>query len=247
MKEACVIILAVILSSTSYGQKNSIFDIKEIVDTTTAWKKTSKDFISPDSPFYEDNDYLVSRTCSGEWGGTIKFKNKKTGIEYSCSSTCPVAVNKISGKYIVTGTLGHMRGFSEIIEIDNPDLMEVFTLPKPRKKIGKTIIRYVGDNESRSVKGSCKLIDSIGVLTLASFPYEGHLFHIVTDFQKTFLARIENNKFVTIDTISNISIWTNNPQVIKTADNRFIFFFDNGSTNGYLDIFGNKIVLMRYK
>lgn len=60
---------------------------------------------------------LVSKSCRGEFGGTIKFKSKKTGIEYCCASTCPVVVNKVSGKYIVTNTLAHMRGFSELIEI----------------------------------------------------------------------------------------------------------------------------------
>lgn len=135
---------------------------------------TIKDFVIPNSAFFEDENDIVSKTCSGEWGGTIKFKNKKTGVEYACGATCPVVVNKISGKYIVTNTLGHLSGFTEIIEIDNPDLTSAFKLNKPLKK-GNVIFRYAGDDEFKSVKGTHKLIDSIGIMTLASFPYAGEL------------------------------------------------------------------------
>lgn len=230
--------------SVSCAQEK-IFSITEVVDETIQ-KKSPNDFISPNSVFFEDDNYIVSKTCSGEWGGTIKFKNKKTGNEYACGATCPVVVNKISGKYIVTNTLGHLSGFSEIIEIENPDLMDVFKLSKPLKK-GNVIFRYVGDDEFKSIKGTHKLVDSIGIMILASFPYEGELFHVVTDFRKTFLTKIQNGKFVTIETISDKSIWTYNPEVIRTKDNQYIVFFENKETSGYIEILGKKVVLMRYK
>ncbi|SMC60822.1 hypothetical protein SAMN04488101_101669 [Pedobacter nyackensis] len=236
--------LIMISASMSYAQK-SPFVIKEVVDTL-AEKKSPGDFINSNYVFFEDDEYIATKTCSGEWGGTVKFKNKKSGIEYACSSSCPVMVNKMSGKYIVTSTLAHLRGSSRIIEIDNPQSMSVFKLSKPRKKHG-VIIKYVGDDESKSMQGTRSLIDTIGVLTLASFPYQGELFHVVTDFHTTFLAKISDGKFVNVDTISEKSIWTYNPQVIRTTDNKYIIFFDNKETNGYIEILDNTIVLMRYK
>lgn len=123
----------------------------------------------------------------------------------------------------------------------------MFELPRPRAKHGEYITRYVGDDKSKSTKGSKSLVDSVGILTLASFPYKGHLYHIVTDFRKTFLTKVENNRFVTIDLISNESIWTYAPEVLRTADNHFIVFFKNDKVNGYLDVVNNKINLIRSK
>ena len=231
----------------SFGQTKKLFAIKEVIISDSSQKKTAIDFKKETSNFFEDENYTVSKTCSGEWGGSIKFKSKKTGIVYSCSATCPVVVNKVDGKYIVTNTLAHLSGFSEVIEIDNPDSLSIFKLPVPRKKKGEIIMRYVGDDESKSTKGSKKLVDSIGLLILTSFPYDGQLFHIVTDFRKTFVAKIQNKKFVTINLLSNESIWTYNPEVIKTHNNHYIAFFNNEKVNGYLDIYDNEINLIRFK
>jgi hypothetical protein len=199
------------------------------------------------SNFYEDDKYVVRTTCSGEWGGTVWFKNKKTGIERSCIASCPVVINKLDGKYFVTATLNHLVGFSQIIEIDNPESLTVFKLPKPRAVIGKRIIRAVGDDESNSTRGSKILLDTMKISILVSFPFNGELYHIITDYKKTYIAKIENKKFLTIDTISNKSIWTNDPEVIKTVDGHSIVLFHNERTAGYLDIFNDKIILIRYR
>lgn len=237
-----IILLTFFLTTSCFGQDK--FIIKDIIGQDGFNENNGK--VNP-SNIFEDSLYILSKTCSGEWGGTIKFKNKKTGIEYSAASTCPVVVNKLNEKYYITNTLAHMSGFSEILEISNPDLMTVFELPKPRSKKGKTNVRYVGDDESKSTNGTKQLVDSNGVLTLASFPYNGQLYHIVTDFKKTFLTKIENNSFVTIDTISDKSIWTYNPEVFVKDDGHIIVLFKNQEVEGVLEIFGNQITVRRKK
>ncbi|MFZ6052746.1 hypothetical protein [Halocola ammonii] len=237
-----IILLTLFLATNCFGQ--NAFIIKDVVGLDGI---NRSDFKMNPSNIFEDSLYVVSKTCSGEWGGTIKFKNKKTGIEYSAASTCPVVVNKLNGKYYITNTLAHLSGFSEILEISNPELMTVFELPKPRSKKGKTIVRYVGDDESKSTKGTKQLVDSIGVLTLATFPYNGQLYHIVTDFKMTFLSKIENNKFVTIDTISDNSIWTYDPEVFVKDNGHMIVFFKNQEVEGILDIYENQITVRRRK
>ncbi len=237
-----IILLTLLLTTSCFGQDK--FIIKDIVGQDGFSESNIK--VNPNNIF-EDSLYIVSKTCSGEWGGTIKFKNKKTGIEYSASSTCPVVVNKLNGKYYITNTLAHLSGFSEILEISNPDSMTVFELPKPRSKKGKTIVRYVGDDESKSTNGTKQLVDSIGILTLASFPYNGQLYHIVTDFKKTFLTKIENNRFVTLDTISDKSIWTYDPEVFVKDDGHLIVLFKNQEVEGVLDIYENQITVKRKK
>jgi hypothetical protein len=240
-------ILTLVTCSCVCGQEKKLFDIRETINKDSIQTKKITDFAINDSVFFQDDNYLVRKSCSGEWGGSVWFKNKRTGIEYSCNSTCPVVINKFRDKYIVTNTLAHLIGFSEIIEIENPDSMTIFKLPEPRAKKRKMIYRYVGDNESKSTIGTKKLLDSIGVLTLASFPYNGQLYHIVTDFRKTFLTEIENKKFVSIDTISNESLWTYDPEVIRTKANHYVIYFSNDKVNGYIDLIDNKIDVIRFK
>jgi hypothetical protein len=226
------------------GGANKEFYIRDSIVTHYSHKKNEKDLMRKDSNFYKDSEYAVSKTCSGEWGGTIKFENIHTGKIYVCEAQCAVVVNKINGKYIVTNTLAHLSGFSNVIEIDNPSSLKAFHY---REKKDTQRVVFAGFDESISTIGSKTLLDTIGVLTLASFPYNGNLYHIITDFKKTFLATIQNEKYVTTDTISNASIWTYDPEVIRTTDNHYVVFFTNEEANGYLDIIGNKITVIRYK
>src|ERR1700722_17794087 len=108
MKAIFTIILMALSFSMIYGQDEKLFDIKEIIKNDSLSIVIKNGFKKLSSGFFEDENYLVTKTCSGEWGGTIWFKNKKTGITYACSATCPVAVNKINGKYFITNTLAHL-------------------------------------------------------------------------------------------------------------------------------------------
>ncbi|WP_409415792.1 hypothetical protein [Flavobacterium sp. PS2] len=236
-------LITFILSLNSIGQNSKIFVIKEYIKNDGLTYRNKNDFKFNQENIYEDELYIVSKTCSGEWGGTVKFKNKKTNIEYSASATCPVAVNKLNGKYYVTNSLAHLDGFSEILEIKNPALLTVIKKTKRRKKKSKIIISY----ESQSNKGTKQLLDSVGALTLASFPFKGQLYHIVTDYNNTFLAKIDNNKFVKIDTISDESIWSDNLEAFITIDKHLIIFFENRDVKGYFDIIDNHINIIRQR
>jgi hypothetical protein len=247
MKQIFIAAFLLIIYSSSPGQFPKLFEVKEILITDTSLFKSEKDFQRKDSVFFQDENYTVRKTCSGEWGGTIWFKNKMTGVEYSCGATCPVIVNKIEGKYIVTSSLAHLSGFSEVMEIDNPDSLAVFKFPKPKSKKGKNRIYYIGDDESKATKGRNILVDTIGLLTIVSFPFNGQLFHIVTNWEGTYIAKIEKNRFETIDTISNESIRAYDHEVIRTIDGHYIVFFNNDGVKGYLDIKDNNINLIKFK
>lgn len=240
-------LITFILSLNCIAQNDKTFVIKEYIKNDSLIYRNKNDFKFSQENIYEDDIYIVSKTCSGEWGGTVKFKNKKTNNEYSACATCPVAVNKLNGKYYVTSTLAHLNGFSEILEIKNPALLTVIKKNKPRKKKGKIIFKAIGTNESQSKKGTKPLIDSVGVLTLTSFLFKGQLYHIVTDYEKTFLAKIDNHKFVKIDTLSNESIWSDNPEVFITTDKHLVVFFEDRDVKGYFDIIDNQINIIREK
>jgi hypothetical protein len=150
-------------------------------------------------------------------------------------------VTKIGREYIVTSSLAHLIGSTEIIRISDPKSMDIFQLPPPRKKKGKMVFRYVGDDESKSKKGTETLLDSVGVLTLASFNLKKELFHVVTDFKQTYIAKIENKKFVVIEFICNGRTWTYDNDVITTEDGHVIITIQGG----YIDIFDNQVTLLR--
>lgn len=69
-----IISLTLFLTTSCFGQDN--FIIKEIVEDEFSENNVK---VNPNNIF-EDSLYIVSKTCSGEWGGTIKFKNKKIQV-----------------------------------------------------------------------------------------------------------------------------------------------------------------------
>ena len=214
----------VFLTISCFGQED--FIINELVKPKKFKYLNKSDIKGNRSVIYEDSLYVVSKTCNGEFGGKVIFKSKKTCIDFITEATCPVVVNKLNDKYYVTNTLAHLIGSSNIIEISNPE------------EIGIGV-------DSIYLKGIKYIVDSVGVLTLSSFPYNGELYHIVTDFKKTYLTKVENNAFVTIDTVSNECLWTYNPRVLVTESGHFVTFFNNYDTEGYFDIFENQITVVR--
>ena len=241
-----IALFLILYSWQCLAQTNDKFIIKEYwLDSIS--EKGKSYFNVDNNIIYEDSLYTVSRSCSGEWGGTIKFKNRKTGIEYSAASTCPVIVNKLNGRYYVTNSLAHLRCFSEVLEITNPEKMSVFKLPKPRKKKGKFILRYIGDTESQSTKGTKRLVDTVGLMTLVSFPYRGQLYHVMTTYERTLLTTIVNNRLVTVDTVCDQPLWNSYPTILYTKDKHLDIYFEDRQTKGYLEIFDNQIKIVRKK
>ncbi|AUC15910.1 hypothetical protein BTO06_12440 [Tenacibaculum sp. SZ-18] len=247
MKSIYILIITLFSLTICKGQDKITFDIKEVFLQKKDFKKRKSDFIKKGGNFYEDKDYIVSKSCSGEWGGSIFFKNKKSGIEYSCSATCPVSVNLIDGKYIVTNSLAHLSGSSDIIEIKNPELMSVFKMPEPREIKNGIKHYYTGDTESKSRKGVKEIWNGFGILTLISFEFKEQLYHIISKDAKTFLATIVESELKIINQISKERIWDYAPETFKDEKGNLIVFFNNHSTSGYIEIIGNEIKVIRTK
>jgi hypothetical protein len=126
-------ILTITSVSASLGQTINVFQVSDTILTQREKSRIEK-LTKSRAVFFEDDAYTVTRTCSGEWGGTIRFTDKKTKIEYSCESICPVSVSKNDGAYIVTSSLAHLSGSTEIITIEDPKAMDIFQMPAPKKR-----------------------------------------------------------------------------------------------------------------
>ena len=170
--------------------------------------------------------------------------NKETGTRYECESTCPVVIYKIREKYIVVNSLAHLSGSSEILEIVNPELLRLVISAKQNRS---KKIKMIGSDESRSKIGTRTLLDSIGVVTLGAFPYNNELYYIVTDHERTFLAKLIDRKFEFVELLMDRHITGYSPRVIKNDDQSVRFFFDYDAAPGYFQIKENEITFYKFK
>ena len=227
------------------GQKSSPINIHEIFITDSSEIRSSSDFKikTKNKAFYEDEDYIVSTICNGEWGGAITFKSKKTGVEYSCSSTCPVIVNRIDGKYYVTNSLSHMSGSTDVIEIDDPTKM--YILEKPASK--QTLSSLYHSPEAFYKQGIKRLADTVGILTTKTFTVNKKLYHLMREFWggEIYISTIENGHFKIIDSLPDGNL-LHFSKTFETNDDHYVMFFDSDPVNGYIDIYGNEIKIFRF-
>ncbi|MEO3406900.1 hypothetical protein AAFN85_23495 [Mucilaginibacter sp. CAU 1740] len=227
-------------------KNDSLFGVKSTNDTyylsqAHVWIPLNRKFKT--QPIFEDDKFIITATCSGEWGGTIYFKDKKTGKKYEAACTCAVNVIKHRGEYHVTASLNHMAGSTNIFTVKNPlKLQSAYkNKPTPRGYLSNgTPVYNQGDDESSSKKGTTHLIDSIGINSVASFIYNNDLFYIISKYPKTYICRVENKNFVTISQLSDKPMW-NLDFGCKIYGDETIFNFENERSSGFVVINQNKI------
>lgn len=153
-----------------------------------------KPFGKVDSPLFEDENYYVTSSCSGEWGGTIFFKDKRSGTIYEGSSTCPVKVTEYNGKYYVSNFLGHMRGHSTLYETEDPRNMSIYTGDRPKAD------KLIGQRECKSTEGMKKWLDIIGssrtMELLSSFVRNDRLLHLYSDGDDVYICQLTDGDSV---------------------------------------------------
>lgn len=210
------------------------------------FKKRGKEKISDhNNKLYEDNAFIVTSSCNGEWGGSVFFEDKLTKKKYKCSATCPILVNKFKDSYIITATLSHMMGFTQIIQIKDPKQLQLLK-KRPAKK-------NAGTYESRSTKGASILVDSIGVLALTSFIYQDESYHLISKgydlgggMPATYLSKIENGKFKSVKKLRNSMLWLN--EEILYGDGVLLSVEDDETREVLLIGFDkNKITVFRFE
>ncbi|MFT0155921.1 hypothetical protein [Tenacibaculum ascidiaceicola] len=230
-----------------YTQNKSVFEIKEILIERPKTRKYHKVEFVEKEKLLEDESYLITKSCSGEWGGSIWFKSKKSGIVYSCQSTCVKSINKINGKYLITNSLSHMNGYSEIIIIDDPKKLEQHKKSSVRKDKKGYSLLSVRELESKSRIGVNVIWSKQGILTILSFLYKNTLYHIMDINDDIFITTIKNSKIVVVDKFSTNRIWSHHT-LDKISDNHiFLYLRRNFQKDEYIEIKDNKIKLVTYK
>lgn len=196
-----------------------------------------------DSAFYEDDDYLVLRHCDGEWGGSVVFKHKASGLRYYCAATCPVMINKFNGYYYITASLDHMTSSTQIIEIKDPKKLNLKIRLEKRLPPGTIMPR--GSDYDTSRTGSTKVASARGFYTLASFVSNGVLYHLISDTGKSYIAAITDGKFEIVKKLTDYYLNDNEYIPRTTADGHCQLYFESDSGMGYIDIAGKDIRFYR--
>lgn len=242
------LLIVLLLPLLVLAQKKTPFTVKTIEIDKKAGRKLIKDLEKEKGQLYEDENYTVKSFCRGEFGGAVRFKNKKTGKEYQCRATCAVNINRLNGRYYITNFLGHMAGRSQVLEVKDPDNLSPVS---PSSKIYLIDEReYLSDDDMNTItkRGVKELVDSLGFFTLGSFPFSGKLYHIVIDREKTFVAEVKDKKYVPVQILAEKRAYSLAPEVIKAAENRYIMeFFNLNNEAGHIDIFEDQITLYFYK
>lgn len=233
-------LLFILLNSCK--KQPSVFKI-EIKDTNKNIVDELKQIHNFDQPgfLYGDQKYEVWKSCSGEWGGTVYFKNKQTQVIHYAIASCPVSVNKIDGKYYVSNSSNHMIGNSDILEITDPEKMEITkSIPVYHPDI------ITREYEAKSRLGTKRIIDSSQVIIATSFVYNKKLYSILTNIQgtKTTVSELQNHKFKTIAELPE-KLFYSEPIIIKESENHQKLYFQNPKS-GILEIKNNILKLTFY-
>lgn len=198
-----------------------------------AWEYIAKPQIETPT-LYEDDTYSVSACCEGEFGGSLFFKHIESNKLYSCPATCPVSVVFMNESFIVTNSLAHGTGSTEIIEVKAPSSLYELTTDSP---VNECNWWYDSEYE-RDLK---PIFDSIGLFTMHGFKKSNKLYTINSTFNQTWLSVLNTNKIFKSTELLPAASWSYNPEVQKT-NNGFFYYFKNPYNSGFIEMRGDTIL-----
>lgn len=193
-----IIVLWLFNSTISLSQDKFVFNIKyDTVSSLDNFKSAATNKV-----LYRDSKYKVTKTCSGEWGGTIIFTDLLLRRKYQTSATCPDIVFKYEDSYYVIANLQHLMPSTEILRIDNPKLMERRGIKGIRRALSRRFF------ESESNQGAYQMLDTFNIQTLMKVEHQNELYFIVSQYElnynsleevkSTFIAKIKNNQLIRV-------------------------------------------------
>lgn len=169
------------------------------------WKKSNIKIPIAEQPIlFSDEQYIVYRKCSGEFGGTIYFYDRESEEIYFTESTCANTVYKMNGQYHILAHLGHMTGTSEIKVIDEPK-----NLSKARKSQLRNLRGDLGyQDESNAFTKKLELFD---IQLFSTFSIENRQIFLAHLNESTFLAEIDGNELQIVNPLFNNDKYTHYP------------------------------------
>ena len=211
------------------------FDMKKL-----EWYKIEE----VDDRVYEDNDFEITYLDFGEWGQSTWFIDKKSKKEYFIDA-CGTTINLLNGKYYLTNE-------AEIREIENPTYL---------KQCGSDYSYSIVEKEKNFQQGSNSLDGSRVIYKdkaylpesynepintiITSFVSNNQLFHLCSDRNTTYIAKIKKKKLIPVQIIGkkySIINWFYSYRGNNLNNNsRFLKYKADGNIFGFIEINNNKI------
>ena len=214
----------------------------ETIETDDPWNKVKFYDLEHYTPyFFEDENYIVTTKCNGEFGGEVYFEDKMDKTVTIAYSTCPVIINKHESKYYLTTSLWHLGGFYSINEISDPKELSI--------KSNDSIYQGRGDLMS----GMKVLTGGTGKTILLSFKYNDNIYHIVCDHDasENYIAIRERATLKKIQLLNKLPMMTLSNNVCVTKDSHYAakFYIQEGNwlRTCYFDIYENNIKIFLCK
>lgn len=205
------------------------------------WQSQTKE--SSSDPFYEDDNFLVSTCCNGEFGGAVFFMEKQNNRVFSLPATCATIINKLGDFYFLTISLAHGQGSTEVLKIEDPTQLYELTEDSLKNNCHWWYDKDYGNEEF--LEGTQKMLDTLGLLTLTSFIFQNKLYHICTDFKSTYIAKIQDNKLIWVDSLSEKALWSHVPRNMK-HETLSVHSFYNREVSGFFTIKNDTISIVTF-
>jgi len=204
-----------------------------------------------DDKVYEDENYYMNYLDFGEWGGTLWFKDKYSGIEYEFASSDPI-INRIRNNYFVsTGRSVYKIEDPKSLKRCSPDYLYKLVEAQriKREKVFEGSRSYVGAKSvfEDSVHG---YFSDFSIVT--SFVVKDQLYHLCVDSNLLYIATIQNGKMEKAQTIcSDIKVYHSinsyrYPNIIKHSQS-FRFNSISGEYSGLIEVSDSNILLHYFK
>mgnify|MGYP006166508225 CR=1 FL=1 len=181
----------------------------------SVWKKSDIDFpLNNSKKLYEDESFVVFKDDFGEWGGTLYFFEKKTGIIYYTLSFGAKNVYKANNKFYVTERINEGN---KITEIENPRNLSVanrnkmFQKVKLKFKDGNENIGAYGYLDNSKITKEYSFFDSLNLIS--SFCLNEKRYFLVNVYGLTFVAELKEKgkRIEIVHPFFKNSYFSNNP------------------------------------
>ena len=240
-----------------WGGYSYYFNVKK-----EKWVKIKK----LDDVIFEDEKFYVTYLDFGEWGSATWFRDKKTGIEYEVEGF--TKINKVNDIYYLTSST-QVLAIKDPLKLMKCDKKKYYNkmkgnklsiVKKEIKENGESYIVGVALGNSESLIGteivyqdttySRWSFEPPNIAIARSFVFNNQLFHLCTDSNYTFIAKIEDGKMIPVQIIGDkvrLSLSDNNHRGKSSNDDGLFRKFRTEDRNlfGFIEIYGNKIK-MRY-
>lgn len=194
-----------LIDNTLYASNKSFLFGGLFKWTGEKWQKAEiSNPVKEQSILFADQDFIVYRKCSGEFGGTIYFYERKSNETFFTESTCANTVTKKNGQYHVLAHLGHMMGSSEIKIIDNPRKLSKASKKQLRNNSGS--LGY--QDESNAF---LKQLDLYRIQLFSTFNIKDRKIFLAHLNESTFLAEIDGTEIQIVNPLFNNDKYTHDP------------------------------------